>query len=77
MTTSKSTKKEIMKMIKFIVNIERKSVSTIGFEKDGNINFLEAGIDGLTEQDEIIEAIEEQNGETPDGQKINIVVSFV
>lgn len=66
-----------MKSLTYIINIEDQNVRTIGTGKDGNINFYEAGIDGLTDKDEIIETLEEMNDCAPEEVKYDeIIVEF-
>lgn len=47
--------------ITFTVNVGDNNVRTNGTGKDGNINFYEAGIYGMTDEDLIEEAIREMN----------------
>lgn len=68
-----------METIKFIIDQENDNVRTEGSvhatkgNVDGNINFYEAGIDGLTDREEIEEAIIELNEDEYD----EIIVEFV
>ena len=69
--------------MKYIIDIERQNVRTVGCihsmkgNVDGNITFYEAGIDGLTDCDEIIEALEEQNKCLPESVQKDIEIEFV
>ena len=68
-----------MKTITFLIDIENGSVRTVGATHsvkgnvDGNINFHEAGIYGLTDKEEIEEVLTEMNEEEYD----EIIVKFV
>lgn len=68
-----------MKKLKLIVDNKSKSVRTEGAmhslkgNVDGNINFYEAGIDGMNDKDEIEEALIELNKE----QYNEVIVEFV
>lgn len=68
-----------MKTLKLIVDIENNNVRTEGATHslkgnvDGNINFYEAGIDGMTDKEEIEEALIELNEEQYD----EVIVEFV
>lgn len=68
-----------MKTITFTIDIENNNVRTQGSTHsvkgnvDGNINFYEAGIDGLTDKEEIEEALVELNEEEYD----EVIVKFI
>lgn len=68
-----------METIKFIIDQENNNVRTVGATHsvkgnvDGNINFYEAGIDGLTDREEIEEALIELNEDQYD----EVLVEFI
>ena len=68
-----------MKTITFLIDTENDSVRTVGATHsvkgnvDANLNFMEAGIYGLTDKEEIEEVLTDMNEEEYD----EVIVKFV